>query len=148
MPLNKFSKPILDLWYVQDHKILCNTSKSEFLEKNALYVAQQRLILTILTLPLPDANSVVHYLMINYPSTITKNLLLIPQVSNHSTFQPFSLHLNSCTVSMEVGDLPFWALLHTLHCASFWLTTIIPLRLPHSTVFFTQSQTFMAPCVY
>lgn len=75
----------------------------------------------------PDANSVVHYLMINYPSTITKNLLLIPQVSNHSTFQPFSLHLNSCTVSMEVGDLPFWALLHTFHCASFWLTTIIPL---------------------
>jgi len=38
------------LWCSLEHKILYNTSKNEFLEENALYLAQQRLILAILTL--------------------------------------------------------------------------------------------------
>lgn len=98
-------------------------------------------------LTFPDVNSVVHYQMINHPSTITKHLLLIPQVSSHSACRPFLLHLNSCTYSMEVGDLPFWALLHTFHSASFWLATIIPLSSHTHGLFCSVSDLYGSLCL-
>lgn len=110
-------------------------SKRDFLEKNALYLAKHHLTF-------PDVNSVVHYQMINYPSTISENLLLIPQISNQSAFWSFSLHMNSCTFSVEVGDLPLWTLLYIFHSASFWLATIIPLGLHTHSLFYSVSDLY------